>query len=153
MADLGDVGTLGNIVKRNNGLVAPNYFRRISSVGPIIYSRGQRNNNEGDPAQPSLELVGRGFFRFRWTVVAGTREITIEVKQVINASPRPSLIVRANPSIGVNSDVEESAGSGTGWVTIGPATITPTSNGAVWVELHANYDAPESSYWDTLTVS
>lgn len=153
MPDLGAVGTLGAIVKTNNGLTPPNYLRAIVATVSMPMARGGRNNTEGDPAQPSLELIGRGQWRFRWTVVAGSRSISINVKQVINVSPRPTLIVKANPEIGVNSDIPDDAPSGTGWVTIGPVAAAPTSNGALWVELHANYDAAESSFWDNLVVT
>jgi len=95
-------------------------------------------------------------WRFRWAVAAGAHSITVKVKQAANASPRPSLVVRTNPDIGVNDDVVVAAGMGAGWVTIGPASITATSDGAVWVELRNNLDAPIASapcYFDTESIA
>jgi len=80
-------------------------------------------------------------WRFRWRVRTGARSIQVNVKQAVNISPRPSLIVKANPGIGINADVTGTAASNTGWVVIGPVNITPSSDGAVWVELWNNYDA------------
>ena len=96
---------------------------------------------DGDPATPCLALDYPGFWRFRWgvTTALGTRTITIFAKQVSNVTGfRPSMVVKANPSIGVNSDVTGTAGAGTGWTTIGPLTVTPSGNGVLWVELHNN---------------
>ena len=66
--------------------------------------------------------------------------LKMDMKQVSNvAAPyRPSFIVKANPSIGVNADVTGTAGSGTGWVTVGPVTVTPSSDGVLTVELWNN---------------
>lgn len=152
MADWGSIGTKGNLVKSNYGITVPQYFRRIM-IGFDSFSRGGKNTSEGDPSQPSLELIANGVWRFRWVVQSGTRGVSVNVKQSVNYSPRPSIIVKANPDIGVNADVTATAGSGTGWVTIGPANITPSSAGAVWVELHANYDGPTSSFWDNVQVT
>ena len=96
---------------------------------------------DGDPATPCLALDYPGFWRFRWgvTTAAGIRTIQIFAKQVSNVTGfRPSLVVKANPAIGVNSDVTGTAGSSTGWITIGPLTVTPSGNGVLWVELHNN---------------
>jgi len=74
-------------------------------------------------------------FRFRWTVKAGARTISVDVKQPLNQSPRPKLTIAANPALGINADVSASAPDGTDWVTIGPVSISPTADGAVWVYL------------------
>ena len=37
--------------------------------------------------------------------------------------------------MGVTSDVVTDASAGTGWVTIGPASVTPSTSGVLWVEL------------------
>ena len=117
---------------------------------------GGKDTSEGDPAQPSLRLDAKGMWRFRWAVASGSRSVSINVKQAVNGSPRPTLVVKANPSIGVNSDVTGTAGSGTGWVTIGPVSITPSSDGAVWVELHNNYDSQvlqTPCFWDHIVTA
>jgi hypothetical protein len=80
-----------------------------------------------------------GMWRFRWAVRVGVNNIQVNCKQEVNGSPRPSMIVKANPDVGLNSDTTASAGSSTGWVVIGPITVTATAVGPVWVELHNNY--------------
>jgi len=97
-----------------------------------------RSNTEGNPATPSLQLRYPSVFKFRWAVRAGTRSIQVNVKQAINTSPRPQLIVRANPAIGVASDQSATAGSGTGWIVVGPVTVSPTTAGVLHVELVSN---------------
>lgn len=152
MSDLGSVGIKGNLTKTNNGLVPPNILRKIVA-NQVEYYNGSKSTSEGNPSQPSLQLIANGVWRFRWVVQSGSRGVSVDVKQAINLSPRPSIIVKANPDIGVNSDVTAVAASGTGWVTIGPANITPSSSGAVWVELHANTIGIYPSYWDNVQVT
>jgi hypothetical protein len=89
----------------------------------------------GSPSPPSYQFQRAGLMRFPWKVNSGTRTLSVNVMQPVNTSPRPTLTVRASSDLGVNSDVVASAGSSTGWVTIGPVTVTPTSNGVLWVEI------------------
>lgn len=152
MADWGSIAVKGLTTKTNNGLTVPQYLRRIVCANQN-FSLGGKTILQGNPTQPALELTTQGYWRFRWSVLSGYRYITIDVKQEENQAPRPTLVVKANPSIGVLDDVVEEAPSGTGWVTIGPAVITPSDSGAVWVELYANYDAPSVSYWDNIQTS
>jgi hypothetical protein len=93
---------------------------------------------QGDPATPSLQVDFNGFWSFRWVVASGTRTITVRVKQATNQTPYPSVIVKANAAIGVNSDATGTSAGGAGWVTIGPVTVTPTSAGVLMVELWNN---------------
>lgn len=94
---------------------------------------------DGSPAPPCIALDYPGFWRFRWAVLSGARTVGVDAKQVSNvAGKRPSLRVKANPAIGVNADVTSAAGAGAGWVTISPATVNPTSDGVLWVELWNN---------------
>lgn len=137
------------------GPFPPIYIRSIQLDQEIIPMGGQ-DAVEGTPTAPSLRLDALGVWKFRWTVPIGTRTISISVKQAVNASPRPTLIVKANASIGVNADVTGTAPSGTSWVTIGPVTITPSSAGAVWVELWNNLDRQIGTapcYFDTETLA
>lgn len=153
MADLGSIATNGTGA---TGMPdqAPRVVLRgfsLSNTDLNLMSMGGRDNAQGDPAQPSLRMDARGVFRFRWAFASGARTVSVNVKQEANASPRPTLVVKANPAIGIAADVVETAGSSTNWITIGPAAINPSSNGATWVELHANYDAQYRSapcYWD-----
>jgi len=143
----------GSLVKRKSLQSVIGAFRGVI-CGDQSFIAGGRDNVEGNPAQPSLKMERLGKFRFRWIVTSGARTISVNVKQAINLTPRPTLVVKANSSIGVNSDVTGTAGSGTGWVTIGPVAINPSSSGAVWVELRANYDGQTCpSYWDNVVVT
>ena len=98
-----------------------------------------RNNTEGSPAQPSLELNIPGMWRFRWGVTPGVRTIQINVKQAINTSPRPTMTVKANAAIGVATDQVATAASASGWIVLGPISITVSAAGPLWVELRNNY--------------
>lgn len=97
-----------------------------------------KNSTEGYSNDACLQLDYPGFWRFRWVVKSGTRTITISTKQNSTGSFRPSMVIKANPSIGVTQDISGSAPNGVGWVTIGPLTVTPTTPGPLWVELHNN---------------
>ena len=108
-------------------------FGRHLQVGVL------RNNSIGNPAQPSLQLDIPGMWRFRWGVIAGPRTIRINVMQVVNASPRPTMIARANSAVGLTNDITVTAGSSTGWIVLGPISFTATDAGPVFVELWNNY--------------
>lgn len=133
----GGPGVIGVINTLNLDGLSSNYsdgnFGRHMQVGVI------EELVDGSPGPPCLKLAIPGFWRFRWAVASGSHTIQCDVKQVINASPRPTLVVIKNTDIGINADVIVTAGSSTGWITLGPATITPNATGAVWVELHNNY--------------
>jgi hypothetical protein len=124
-------------------------FGRHLQIGSL------RNNTEGSPAPPALQLDIPGFWRFRWAVGVGSHSIQCLVKQAINLSPRPTLVIIANPDIGLNANVTVTAPSGTGWVTLGPASLNASAVGAVWVELHNNYTSLYNSpaYFDHITDS
>lgn len=109
-----------------------------STAGRHLQTGVFRNNVDGDPAAPCLELRHIGFWRFRWSVKAGVRNIQINAKQVSNYPTRPSMVLKAETSVGLLSDITAVAPSSTGWVVIGPATFTATAAGVVWVELHNN---------------
>ncbi len=92
---------------------------------------------EGSPYRLALDTPGR--WRFRWGVEAGSRSIECRVKQASNITgQRPTLVVLKNPTIGVNADVTVTAGSGAGWLDMPTASVTPSSNGVLWVELRNN---------------
>jgi hypothetical protein len=151
MADLGSVG--------RNGLetyiasdIGPRCNFRCISAGESYLAVGGRDNAEGN-SQPCLRLDSRGMWRFRWVVTAGNRSISVDVKQEENVNPRPTLVVKANPSCGIANDATGTAGAGQNWVTIGPVSVSPSSNGVVWVELRANYDcqyAGAPCFWDNI---
>jgi len=153
MSDLGSIATNGTGATGMPDL-APRVVLRgyyLSDCAQFLSTFGGKDTSEGDPSQPSLRMDARGVYRFRWAFASGARTVAVNVKQEVNASPRPTLVVKANPAIGIAADVIETAGSSTNWITIGPANISPSADGATWVELHANYDGQYMSapcYWD-----
>jgi len=119
-------------------LGGPTSYDGVSSGGRHMQAGVTQSTTQGNPSPPSLQLSQPGFWRFRWTVQSGTRTLSIMVMQSANTSPYPSLTVKANSAIGVNSDVTGTSPGGTSWVKIGPVTVSPTSEGVLWVELHNN---------------
>ena len=135
---------------------------RNSSLGRHLQSGVRRSDTEGTPSAPSLVIGQPGFWRFRWSVTSGLHTISISVKQPSNATPYPTMTIKANPDIGVAADVVGTSPGGAGWVTIGPINVTPTSAGVLWVELANNdtgtFDPTNGSflpsapcYWDNLS--
>jgi hypothetical protein len=94
--------------------------------------------------------AGPLWFPIRWAVAAGSPSFSIYVKQVENLSSRPTAIIKANPAIGINSDIILTAGSSTGWVQLGPQTVSPTGPGGLMVELHNNLPGWRACYWANL---
>jgi hypothetical protein len=153
MTDLGTIGTLANLTKSRSSEQLTNTLRAVH-CGADKQPLGVRNNIEGNPAQPSIQLTTRGKWRIRWIVEAGARTISVNVKQVINEAPRPIMTVKANPSIGVNADVVGTAPSGSGWVTIGPVNVNPSAKGALHVEFEARHPGQTvPTFFDSIGVT
>lgn len=114
-----------------------------------------RDDIEGSPAIPSLKLIYPGMWRFRWTVVAGTRTISIRTKQYDNViSQRPTIKIRSNVDVGLLSDLTSTAPTGNNWVTIGPLSFTATSTGVVWIEVWNNLNVTNKpAYFDHIVVT
>lgn len=122
---------------------------------PLTYAATQ-SMSEGSPSTPSIVLNYASMWRFKWSVVAGTRTISIRCKQTSNQSPRPSMIIEANPTIGVPIDIETFADPGIDWTTIGPVTITPTFTGAIFIKIKNNsndYITDTPTYFDHIVVT
>jgi hypothetical protein len=151
MPDLGTIGTEHVAVKRSNGFCSLQVYRSLVCAGAILMSNSRRNDTEGFPIGPSLDISSHTCYRFRWAMDSGARTISCYVKHPSDGTPRPTLVVKANPAIGINADVTGTASSSTGWVQIGPITVNPTSDGATWVELWNNRDAQvDHCYFDTI---
>lgn len=160
MANLGTIGVLadetkhsfvGNPAKQPSGLawqadetkrqtLAGNPAMRLQAlmIGDRQYVWGGEDVSVGNPAQPSLRMDASGKWRFRWAMAIGQHLISVNVLHAINQTPRPSMVIKANPAIGINADIETFAPSGTGWVTINSPTFTTTAVGVAWVELRNN---------------
>jgi len=123
-----------------------------TGVGSTLYYGAGRSDAEGSPTPPSMNLPVRGALRSRAKVKAGSRSISIDVKQAANLTPRPTLVVRRNPGIGLDADVTATASGGTGWVTV-TASFTATADGAVWFELRNNLDGFFPCFFDKLVLA
>jgi hypothetical protein len=97
-----------------------------------------RESVQGNPSAPSTALRQPGAWRFRWQISTGTQTLSCYVRQPANAAPFPTIVVKANPSIGVASDITGTSPGGASWVKIGPVSVVATSSGVVWVEMHNN---------------
>ena len=104
------------------------------SMGRSLAMGVAQDNVEGSPAPPALRVAEPGNWRFRWSVKTGANYISINVKQQ-NVGTRPALIVKADASLGIASDVVGVASASDLWVTIGPLTVTASAAGMVWVEV------------------
>lgn len=160
MADLGSIATNGDETKRafvGNPALQPSGLawsgdetKRIPLVGnPAMRLQSMVAGNErlvlggedftqGNPDQPCLRMDASGVWRFRWAMAVGSHTISVRVLHAINQNPRPSLVVKSNTAIGINSDIETFAAAGTDWVTISSPTFVTTTIGVTWVELRNN---------------
>lgn len=153
MANLGAIGTnrqaaFPNADFTDNSRVT---LRTVDVGHPGQMVMGERDDAVGNPA-PSLRMDTKGKRGFRWPVTAQERTISVEVKQAANVSPRPRLVIKANAAIGIASDLESVAPSGTGWVTC-EITFTPTGPGVIEIVMENRYNAQWRSapcYWDNL---
>lgn len=128
----------------------------INCDSDMQLSMGGRSETEYYVSATSLVMQTRGRWRFRHNAASGDRSLSVWVKQAANQSPRPTIVVRENRALGLMADAVATAGSGTGWVQIGPVNFTLNANGAVWVTLEANYHGngtPAPCYWDTVVRS
>ena len=152
MAALGTIGVKALLTKASPKIGQAGWdILRCIVCGPNYEVVGMK-----DPIEGILRMDARGMWRFRWLVLNGNRSVQVDVKQVVNLSPRPTMVIKANAAIGVNADITTTAGSSTGYITIGPTTINPSSIGAVWVELHNNYDGQYLStpcFWKNVVMT
>lgn len=126
------------------------YLQGIAYIGDMTTINGEgatlkhmqvgvgKNSVEGSNTPPCLQLDYPGMWRFRWVIKGGTKTVSVLTKQNSTGSLRPSMVVKANPLIGVPYDISASAANANSWTTIGPISVTPTGTGSVWVELHNN---------------
>lgn len=134
---------------------SPSSVRGDGTFGLHLMTGVKRNNTEGNPSPPCLEIYNPNMWRFKWSVGGGLKNITVKCKQIINENPRPTMIIKANPEIGLLTDISGSAPSSTEWTEIGPVSFVSSASGSVWVELHNNLDTRTNApaYFDHIVVS
>lgn len=107
----------------------------VRNLSPMI----TRNNTQGNPNSPCLELTAPAMWRFRWVVKPGQRQLSIRAKQIKTfPGQRPTLIIKKNSNVGINIDIKATAPEGIDWVVIGPIIFTATGTDVVNVEVHNN---------------
>jgi len=134
----------------------PPGVRTLNLGGIFIVPFGAGENLlTGNPSAPCLQMLWVATFRFRGVFLPGTPTATILCQQACNTSPRPQLIIRANPAVGINSDVVGTAPSGTGWVTITAGPFTVSSLGGTYIDLVVNSTAEAAlpTLWDHFGIS
>lgn len=138
----------------NGGQPGPGYVRLLMVGTMELWLNSGKYVADGNPSAPSYQQGRPGILRFiDWPVKSGTRTLSISVKQTPDASPYPRVRLKANPGIGVNSDVVGDAVAGSGWQTIGPLTINPTGDGVVSVWLEVRHQSMSGyALWDNLQV-
>lgn len=119
---------------------APTSYLSDGSFGRHMQTGVSKETTLGSPTTPSLRLDYPGFWRFRWVVRGGNRSVSVLAQQNSTGSNRPSMVVKANPNVGLYFDISASAANGAGWINMGPLTFTALSGSqdTVWVELHNN---------------
>jgi hypothetical protein len=110
-----------------------------------------RNDSDGNPSAPCQSQPRPSVLKdIFWRVNVGSNTLEIDCKYTGTA---PRIIIRANPSLGLQADHTVTAGAGSGWVTLS-YTFTATAKGVVnvWRE-RLDGDITHTCLWDHLVVS
>ena|SRR5690349_14537939 len=154
MADLGTIGTKAMLTKVSKDLGPRIAFRGLVCANQSMVAGGQ--DLVVGNAAPSFRMDARGNWSAWIYFDSGTNTIQVDVQQAVNLSPRPTITVHSDSTVGINSDIVGTAASGTGWVTIGPLSVSPSAAAVLLVSLSNNYDAQFTGapcYWDNLITS
>jgi hypothetical protein len=131
-----------------------NYRKRPMSVGV------GKSTHRGFATPPSLEMIQPGKFRMLWPVMSGEHSISVwcgRERLVVGMAERdkPRMVIKANPDLGVPSDIVEVAADSENWVLIGPMTVMIASDyvtsdtlmGVLEVWLEYAYDGSPNAVW------
>lgn len=136
----------------DNGMNLSGFWRKPSEffmIEAMPYALGGLDAIVGNPA-PSFRNQG-GAWSVRLAVKSGARTVSVDVRQPQVSAIRPRLRVRANPAIGLATDLEAVAGASTDWQTIS-VSFTATANGGVLVLL-VNEDTVNPAWFDNVKVT
>lgn len=164
MADLGTIAMSEGSIADPRAILVTSYPKRLNHIrlpGQMEPSSERLNlggklDSDGDPLPPCLNMLEGGIIRFKFPVVAGTRSVSVKVREVSTfVTNRAKLRVLKNASLGIPATLEATAPVGTSWFTLGPLSFTAPTTGVVTVELEAFNGRNEHSdcRWDTLTVA
>jgi len=109
---------------------------------------------EGNPATPVLQLTQVSMWKFRWVVKPGQRRISVRTKQIrYYPGWRPTMTIKANPNVGLNSDAVITANDNVDWVIM-QHVFTATGTDVVFVELRNNlFIDGYPAYFDHIVVT
>lgn len=160
MADLGAIGTKSRIGEKGSSRFPYGglYLHGVMVIGRMVhFTSAVRDDVEGNPG-PSQRVTGSGMLGYQdgqvmyWYIAGeGLRSFQIDVKFTPNTAPRPRIIAKANPDVGLMADLMVEAVSGTGWQTLLAQFTATKAPGIVEVyrEMPSGYmDAV--TYWDNL---
>lgn len=150
MADYGAVGRIGHMSSHQGtlGQPVPSLARKVVLPGETLVVGMGKATGQGSPAPLVIPCLGS--FRFLVALTTSPQEIAIWAKQASNANPRPKMVVKANPEVGVGADQVVVAGAGVGWVEMTASVVFSGAGGAVWVELHNQQILPDPAYFGRL---
>ena len=120
------------------GLIQPFMVSSPYSPADVLYLGQNVDRTFGNPS-PSLQMRLGGRWGFWWSTLGGVAN-TIQVDANYlgySAGYYPQIIVHRNSSLGLLTDTTVMGTSASGWQTLGPATVTPTTSGLLYVELYA----------------
>lgn len=126
------VSRLGGL--RYEGYSAHPYPLAMSGA-PCLPTQGSGIDASVGSPGPSLRLAGNSVFTVIVRVPAGERTIQCAAIQPTSTRARPVMRVKANPAIGLNSDLVVTGDNSASWNTLVTAAFTATANGGVRVEL------------------
>lgn len=161
MADKGNVGTLSQIGHKAYGYFP---YGGLYLHGVMIQTRvvhvvnAARDDVIGNPVGPSQRQDGSGIIgpdrnAILWPIhEVGTRTFNIDVKYTPDVSPRPRIIAKANPEVGLLADLVDEAVSSAGWQTL-TVSFSALAVGIVevWREVPSGY-ADARTWWDNVRV-
>lgn len=137
MADVGAIGgnglqTEGTLLGTQMGIFCGVHVG--GEMSPLLLD-ATRNDTSGNPTASSQSHPRPGIFKdIWWKVRAGQRKFSIDCNYG-GGTPRPRIILKANPALGIPADLISTAPAGAGWVTI-LLTVTVYATGvlSVWRE-------------------
>lgn len=124
------------------------------------YTRGfwpaktQRSDTEGNATPSQVQSRNGDLYGIYVPLAAGSHSISLDLKAEMDTGVlfRPQLIVKADPYLGVYSDVVTAAASGTAWQTV-TANVTLALDGVLCVVRRKRGPDHVRVWWDNLSVT
>lgn len=157
MSDLGSIGTLSNVGHKGYGYFPYGglYLHGVMIQSRIVHvTNALRDDAIGNPVGPSQRQDGSGILgpdgmAILWPIhEAGTRTFNIDVKYIPDIAPRPRIIAKANPEVGLLTELIDEAASSASWQTL-TVSFSAIAVGVVevWREVPSGYQDART-WWD-----